>query len=189
MSVNRGREGILRQLREYQVRWASESEIAERFIDFVSSTPACCDRQWLAGHVTGSAWVVNRAGTHVLLTHHKKLNMWVQLGGHADGDFDIFRVARREAEEESGLKSIVPVSGRIFDIDVHRIPARGAVPEHFHWDIRYAFRSERSEAFVVSGESLDLRWIEIRSLRSVTEEESMLRMATKWMDHPFPADG
>lgn len=174
------REDIIRQLREYRTRWKNESETVERFIDFIASHPDGFERGLKIGHVTGSAWVVNHAGTHVLLTHHKKLNMWVQLGGHADGDFDVFRVARREAEEESGLASIASVSRRIFDVDVHRIPARGETPEHLHWDIRYVFRATGSEAYRVSGESHDLRWIEIQSLQSVTAEESMLRMARKW---------
>ncbi len=178
------RADIIQQVRDYGVRWRNESDAVVRFIEFVSSNPDCFERHLPIGHVTGSAWVVNRAGTHVLLTHHKKLNMWVQLGGHADGDSDVFRVARREAEEESGLESLVAVSDRIFDIDVHRIPARGEEAAHVHWDLRYAFRAVASEAYQVSDESHDLGWIEIKSLKSVTAEESMLRMATKWMESP-----
>ena len=176
-----GRENVIWQLQEYQARWKDEAETAARFIDFVATHPDCFARGLQIGHVTGSAWVVDRAGIHVLLTQHKKLNMWVQLGGHADGDADVFRVARREAEEESGLKGLVPVSKDIFDIDVHRIPARRDEPEHFHWDLRYAFRATEDEIYRVSEESHDLAWIEISGLRAVTQEESMLRMARKWL--------
>ncbi len=178
------REETIRRLRDYQTRWKSESETVERFIEFVSSRPDCFERRLQIGHVTGSAWVVNRAGTHVLLTHHKKLNMWVQLGGHADGDSDVFRVAKREAEEESGLQGLISVGDSIFDVDVHRIPASREAPEHFHWDIRHAFQASGSEAYRVSDESHDLAWIEIKSLTSVTNEKSMLRMAAKWLEHP-----
>lgn len=174
------RADLIRQLRDYQVRWENESETAKQFIDFVSSNPDCFERHLLAGHVTGSAWVVNRAGTHVLLTHHRKLNRWVQLGGHADGDADVFQVARREAEEESGLEAIVPVSAQIFDIDVHRILQSREAPAHLHWDVRYALRTTGNEAYTVSGESYDLGWIEIQALHAVTQEESLLRMARKW---------
>ena len=178
--MSAGRESVIRQLREYRTRWENEAGVVARFIDFVATHPDCFERGLKVGHVTGSAWVVNRAGTHVLLTHHKKLGMWVQLGGHADGDSDVFRVARREAEEESGLADLVPVENRIFDVDVHRIPARGEAPEHFHWDIRHAFRAAGSETYRVGEESHDLAWIEIRSLGAVTSEPSMLRMAAKW---------
>jgi 8-oxo-dGTP pyrophosphatase MutT (NUDIX family) len=60
-------------------------------------------RERLEGHFTGSAWLVSGDGLRVLLTHHRKLGRWLQLGGHADGDRDLARVALREAEEESGL--------------------------------------------------------------------------------------
>ena len=175
------RADVIRQLQDYRVRWKNEAETVARFIAFLAAHPDAFARELQIGHVTGSAWVVNRAGTHVLLTHHKKLNLWVQLGGHADGDADVLRVARREAEEESGLTGLELVPGGIFDVDVHRIPPGREGPEHFHWDIRYAFRAAASEDFQVSAESHELRWVPIRNLAEVTQEESMLRMARKWL--------
>lgn len=182
------RENLIGQLRDYQVRWPGEADVVARFIAFVSAHPDCFERRLEIGHVTGSAWVVNRAGTHVLLTHHKQLDMWVQLGGHADGDPDVFRVAQREAAEESGLAGLAPVSDQIFDIDVHRIPARREVPAHLHWDVRYALRAAGGETFRVSDESHALEWIEIKNLSAVTPEESMRRMAAKWQAG-FPPPG
>ena len=178
------REHVIRQLREYGTRWPNEAETVARFVAFVAAHPDCFERHLAEGHVTGSAWVVDRAGTRVLLTHHKKLDMWVQLGGHADGDADVFRVARGEAEEESGLTGLVPVWNHVFDVDVHRIPPRGPVPEHVHWDLRYAFRAAAGETYRVGAESHDLAWVEIGALRAVTSEESMLRMARKWLARP-----
>ena len=178
------RTGLIRELQGYLARWPGEADTVGRFIGFVSAHPDCFERSLESGHVTGSAWVVDRAGIRVLLTHHRKLGLWVQLGGHADGDADVFRVALREAEEESGLTDLEPVGTEIFDVDVHEIPARGELPAHLHWDLRYAFRASGSEAYRVSDESLDLAWIEIGALRSVTREESMLRMARKWLEGP-----
>ena len=175
------RSRLICDLQDYSGRWPAESATVARFIEFVAANPACFERRLAVGHVTGSAWVVDRTGMRVLLTHHKKLNLWVQLGGHADGDGDVLRVARREAEEESGLAGLELVPGGIFDVDVHRIPPRREEPGHFHWDIRYAFRASASEDFRVSAESHELRWIPIRDLAEVTQEESMLRMARKWL--------
>lgn len=177
-------ETLILQLMDYRNRWPDESEIATRFIEFLSANPDCFERSLQRGHVTGSAWLVDASGLHVLLTHHKKLNMWIQLGGHADGDGDILRVALREAREESGLSSIEPVSPKIFDIDVHQIPGRPDEPEHLHWDIRYALRATGKEECIPTDETHELRWVEIAHLNRLTQEESMLRMAVKWMTLP-----
>jgi len=178
MRTNIGK--VIKELQTYRLRWSTESSTVERLIEFMSANPECFERSLKEGHMTGSAWVVNQKGSHVLLTHHRKLNRWLQLGGHADGDSNLLNVAMREAKEESGLDSIVPFSMEIFDIDIHMIPERGEEPEHFHYDVRYALQTTRNEAYVVSDESHDLNWIEIDNLRSVTKEDSMLRMASKW---------
>jgi 8-oxo-dGTP pyrophosphatase MutT (NUDIX family) len=153
----------------------------ERFVTFVETNAACFDRSLPAGHVTGSAWLVNRSGSHVLLTHHRKLDLWIQLGGHADGNPDIFGVALQEAREESGIDAIEPVSKDIFDIDIHTIPPRKNEPEHLHYDVRFALRTLGSEAYIVSDESHDLEWVEIARLQEKTADKTMLRMAEKWL--------
>lgn len=175
------RRDLLQQLERYLSRWAAEAGTVRRFVDFVASHEDCFERSLKAGHVTGSAWLVNAAGTHVLLTHHRKLDRWLQLGGHADGDPDVRRVALREAVEESGLEAVEPVSDDVFDIDIHEIPERGNEPVHFHYDVRYAMQVVGDMDFVVSDESHDLSWVEISTMADYSTEESMLRMARKWL--------
>ena len=174
------RQNLIEQLKAYKLRFKDEDESTSRFIDFVSRYDKCFERSLKVGHVTGSAWVVNNRKTHVLLTHHRKLNRWLQLGGHADGEPDVLNVALREVREESGLENVEPLTDKIFDIDIHSIPARGDDPEHFHYDIRYAMHAKESEDYVVSKESHDLSWIDIEKLSDITDEKSMLRMARKW---------
>ncbi len=120
------RNELIRKLRDYQTEWENESDTVEQFIEFVSTNEDCFERKLKEGHITGSAWVVSKDGRQVLLTHHKKLNRWFQLGGHADGNSDILKVAMQEALEESGLERVGPISREIFDIDIHRIPERGS---------------------------------------------------------------
>jgi len=175
------RKSILALLTNYALSYPQEEAVTNRFTDFVTSNPDCFERTLLSGHVTGSAWVVNKAGTHVLLTHHKKLNKWFQLGGHADGESDILKAALTEVAEESGLDAFEPISKDIFDIDIHAIPARGDEPEHYHYDVRFAVRAMGSDAYIVSEESHDLSWVEIEKLVDYTQEESMLRMGRKWL--------
>ncbi len=138
----------------------------------------CFKPELQIGHVTGSAWIVNKARDVALLTHHKKLNIWVQLGGHADGDSNIQRVAEREALEESGLMDLVTVSPEIFDIDIHEIPARKTEPAHYHYDCRFLIQAE-TEDYTVSDESHDLKWIPLADMSTYTTEESVLRMVRK----------
>lgn len=139
------------------------------------------ERARLAGHFTASSWLVDRSGTRTLLTHHRKLGRWLQLGGHADGDMDLARVALREATEESGLEGLVG-EAEIFDLDRHWIPERGDVPGHWHYDVRYVVRAEAGEEFVVSEESLDLAWREVAQvLQDPEADPSLRRMAEKWV--------
>lgn len=157
------------------------SAVAAVFAAFLDSSPEVFHRDHPPGHFTGSAWLVSRDGERVLLTHHRKLGRWLQLGGHADGDRELARVALREAEEESGLADL-RVEPAIFDLDRHWIPARGDEPGHWHYDVRYVVRATGSEHVAVSEESLALAWMPIEALvADLTTDASLRRMAQRWM--------
>jgi 8-oxo-dGTP pyrophosphatase MutT (NUDIX family) len=115
----------------------------------------------------------------VLLLHHGKLNRWLQPGGHADGDFDLARVALRETEEESGLTRLRLIQSEIFDLDIHEIPPRGTEPAHLHFDVRYLIIADSAERLVLSDESHAVEWVELSRLNEYTTESSVLRMARK----------
>lgn len=172
------RKPILSLFDQYQARFPNEAETVNQIRSFVEQHENCFDRELLVGHITGSAWIVDSTATKALLTHHKKLNIWVQLGGHADGDSNVQRVAEKEANEESGIDALKLVSPEIFDIDIHAIPARKSEPEHFHYDCRFLLQAA-SEAFVVSDESHDLKWIPLQEMTDYTNEMSVLRMVEK----------
>lgn len=169
-------------LADYARRWPAEADLASEFGSLLMEGGRDpFDRVRLAGHYTGSAWLVDRAGRRVLLTHHRKLQRWLQLGGHADGERDLAGVALREAGEESGLAGLAVEPG-IFDLDRHWIPERGDVPGHWHYDARFVVRTGASEDFVVGEESLDLAWRPIATLVDDPEADaSMRRMARKWL--------
>jgi len=160
--------------------------MVQRFLAFVVSEPRCFERELVApGHVTGSAWIVAPEGDAVLLTHHRKLDLWLQLGGHADGDPDVLEVARREGMEESGLPGLEVLDttgcgeGVPFDVDIHEIPARRTEAAHLHFDVRFAFRAP-TRAVTASDESHALAWAPIGSIGHFTDDKSVLRMASKW---------
>ena len=148
-------------------------------IDFVEAHPDCCERTCVPGHLTGSAWVVSPERTQTLLTHHLKLDKWLQLGGHADGDPDLPAVARREALEESGLAAVREVRAEIFDLDRHWIPPRKADPGHYHYDLRFLFEADPRGPLAISSESKDLAWVDLARVTTLNPEESMARMVRK----------
>ena len=180
-------ERLLTKFEAYAGRYPEELAEIERFRELLAEEPRCFERDCWRGHITGSAWLVNGAGTHTLLTHHRKLKMWLQLGGHSDGDPDTAAVALREAREESGL-TVRLLSDALFDVDVHPIPARKNDPEHHHYDVRFIMQVVGPEDFVVSQESLDLAWVPINSLTDYIREGTILRMRDKYLQHfdPLP---
>jgi 8-oxo-dGTP pyrophosphatase MutT (NUDIX family) len=168
------------QLRRYAQDFPDDPHVVA-CLAFLEEAERPFHREQLCGHFTGSAWLVSGDGERVLLTHHRKLRRWLQLGGHADGDSDLAAVALREAEEESGLPGL-RVEPEIFDVDRHWIPERKHEPGHWHYDVRYVVGAGEHEAFSLSEESLELAWVSIRDLALAQEtDESLQRMARKWL--------
>lgn len=170
---------LVQELLRYRDAHVDERDTAERFLAFAHSGDDVCLRSRPDGHFTASCWLLCNDGERVLLTHHRKLDRWLQPGGHADGDADLARVAWREAAEESGLPDLL-VEGAIFDLDAHTIPAHGAEPAHLHWDVRYVVHCRGSEDYVVSAESHALVWVPVATVLA-SDDASLRRMAAKWL--------
>ncbi len=115
--------------------------------------------------------------------HHVKLERWLQLGGHADGETNPFAVALREAREESGMSTFREPSGEVaplpLDLDVHRIPARGSEDAHLHFDLRYLLVAGRGQHPIRNEEAHALAWVAQEEIPARSDEESLLRMWRK----------
>lgn len=143
-------------------------------------------RSSLKGHFTASCLLINPETGKMVLTHHRKLGLWLQLGGHCDGLQNLAEVAMKEAEEESGLKklSFSPLS-KIknhfipLDFDIHEIPANKNDPEHLHLDVRFLIETSETE-LKISDESLDLKWFTPDEALEITDEESLHRLILKY---------
>ena len=175
------RKPLLTQLEQYHPTDHAEQAFKQEMIAFIQKHPDCFERSLPIGHITASAWLLNKAGTHALLMHHTKLDRWFQLGGHCDGDPDILAVAIKEAQEESGIHGIAPVSDEIFDIDIHLIPENPREKAHFHYDVRFLLRVTSDEDVVQNSESKELRWISKDPDKLPTRERSVTRMFEKWI--------
>lgn len=179
------RAQLLSLLHSYHSTYPEELAYKKEIIEFIEQYPDCFERSLAVGHITASAWLLSADYSQALLMHHTKLDLWVQFGGHCDGDSDVLRVAIKEAQEESGIQAIVPVSTTIFDIDVHRIPARKMEPAHTHYDIRFLLAVVDDVSFCKNQESQELRWIGKKREELPTDSQSMIRMFTKWVQVSF----
>jgi 8-oxo-dGTP pyrophosphatase MutT (NUDIX family) len=180
------RAPLLALLDRYEARHPGEGTAVARIRELVRNHADCFDRHCLPGHLTASAWIVSDDRRRFLLTHHRKLDRWLQLGGHADGDPDLGAVALREAREESGMHGFewLGDSGEgphpfPIDVDVHAIPARPGEPAHEHHDIRFLLAARPGQALAVSAESKALQWFEWRHLEDELREESLVRLGRK----------
>jgi len=179
------RSDLLSLLERYAERHPDEDATTRRVRALVEHEPRCFARDCFhPGHVTASAWIVSRETRAVLLTHHRKLDRWLQLGGHTDGESDVLAAALREAREESGLAELraLPAGAGpvILDLDVHEIPAHGDEPAHQHHDVRFLLESsERLPLARQRAESKALAWFPAAGIEARLSEESLARMARK----------
>lgn len=122
-------------------------------------------------HVTSSAWIVNHERTKVLMAYHNIMQSWAWLGGHADGETDLLKVALKEAREESGVKNIRPVSEELYSVEMLTVDGhvkRGRyVNSHLHLNATYLLEAdEADELFVKADENSGVRWIPINEVEA-----------------------
>lgn len=177
------RRELLDMLDRYLEQHPDEAPCVGDFRHFVGKHPDCFKRSCQPGHVTASAWIVSHDRQQFLLTHHRKLGRWLQLGGHADGDSDVQRVALREAREESGMTRfdwLADANGlALLDVDVHSIPARPDEPCHLHFDVRFLLVASRDQPLQISDESTDLSWFPRERMEEIAAGDSLLRLGRK----------
>ena len=156
-----------------------------------SSHADCFDRTCRPGHVTASAWVDDAGRDRLLLVHHRKLDRWLQPGGHADGQADVAAAALREVAEETGLARLAARRRLGRDADARSTSTSTSSPPattppasliedaHEHHDVRFLVIADGDLTPQVSDESHDVRWFTADELHATTDEESVLRMWRK----------
>jgi len=155
-----------------------EKVYKEQMLGFIEHSQNHFDRANKLGHFTASALVTNNDLSKYLLMHHKKLNRWLQLGGHCDGDNDVVKVALKESEEESGIDGFKLYSKKIFDLDIHFIPANKVEVAHYHFDCRFLLIA-RDTMVKKNKESNKLEWFDLKDSIYPTDNLSIIRMLDK----------
>ncbi|MFB6809101.1 NUDIX hydrolase [Streptomyces sp. NPDC056387] len=156
-------DDVVLVLKDYE----DQPELRDEYLEHLEAHPDGVYKPCRAGHITGSALVVDPVGERVLLTLHKKLGMWLQMGGHCEPeDTTIAGAALREAVEESGIASgLTLLPGGPVRLDRHPIPA----PCNWHLDVQYAALAPAGAVAEVSEESLDVRWFPYAEVAAVAD--------------------
>lgn len=169
-------DALYQQILEHQPYDEKEELDKSVMLDFLKRNDDALTRDNRVAHFTASAWIVNPSRTKVLMVYHKIYNSWSWVGGHADGDADLFHVVNKEVEEETGLKNIHPLVDGIYALNVITVNShikRGKLVNcHLHFDAAYLFEADESDAVrIKEDENSGIKWISIEDIdRCVTEE-------------------
>lgn len=169
------------KLNNYNPSIKSEKTSKKFMINFLKNNSDSFLRTNTEGHFTASSLLINKERTCALLMKHKKLNKWLQPGGHSDGNKNLLAVSIKEASEESGIKDIKAISSEIFDLDIHEIPERKGEKSHLHLDVRFLLTVEISNEIKKNHESTELKWFN-KNEKLPTKEESVIRLFRKWKE-------
>ena len=166
-----------------------EEEIEKQsFLQFLDNFDEdfCGQRSNLVGHLTSSAWVVNKSRDSVVMAHHNIYKSWSWLGGHADGDKDLLYVAKKEVEEESGLSKILalsetPIDVAVINVNPH-IKRNKLVPAHLHFNVTYLFEANEDDSLIHRPEeNSGVKWVKNSEVLTESSEDCMKEIYTRIM--------
>ena len=166
-------ERLLAELHGYDAFDSAEERHRGAMVALLSENDAFSRAHFQPGHFTASCYIIDDEG-RLLLHHHRRLDRWLQMGGHVEGEESPERAALREGEEESGLRDLALASGGLFDLDIHGIPAAKGEPDHDHYDVRYLARTASPDAIALDrAESNELAWMTLdRAAKLMAGSES-----------------
>jgi len=158
----------------------NEAEACEKqvMLDFLANHPDALTRENKVAHFTATAWIVNRDRTKVLMVYHNLYNSWSWVGGHADGDEDLFRVVKKEIAEETGLTRLIPLWNGIYSLRIipveHHVKKGKHVNSHLHLDVEYLFEADETDLVrIKEDENSGVDWLPIDGLDGYVSEENM----------------
>lgn len=185
---------LYKQISEYEPYDEREKIDKEIMLKFIENNEDCLTRDNKIAHFTASAWIVNKERTKILMIYHNVFNSWAWVGGHADGDDDLFHVVNKEIEEETGLISLKPLVEGIYGLNIVTVDnhiKRGIiVNSHLHFDIEYLFEADDEETIrIKEDENSGVKWIDIKEVNNYSTEEKMKPIYSRLTNKLFDLEG
>ena len=147
--TEKGRLRLIEEIEKYKPFNEMEERDKELILRALRREENVFSRENSLCHMTASAWISSPDRTKVLMAYHNIYDSWSWLGGHADGDTDLLRVALKEAEEESGLSKVKPLMQDIFSLEVLTVDGhmkKGKyVSSHLHLNVTYLLEADDRE--------------------------------------------
>jgi len=169
---------LYKTIQDYQTDIEQEKMDKREMLAFIKNNPDCLDRSNLTGHFSSSSWIVNKDHTKVLMIFHNIYKSFSWTGGHNDGDSDFLHVAKKEAEEETGITNLKQIYDGVFSIEALTVNGhikRGKyVPSHLHFNLTYLFEADENDSIrIKEDENSSVKWIPIKDLENQVNERWM----------------
>ena len=171
----KNRQQLLDEIAAYHPFNEQEERDKNLISQWIEQNEDAFSRKNVVAHVTASAWVVNKDRSKVLMVYHNIYNSWSWLGGHADGETDLLKVALKEAREESGIYHVKPVSEKIYSLEVLTVDGhvkRGEyVSSHLHLNVTYLLQAEETDVLhIKEDENSNVGWFSLEDAVAASTE-------------------
>lgn len=169
---------LIRQIKDFSPDCVQEQRDKEIMLRFAEKNPDCLLRSNGTAHFTASAWIVNRQRTKVLFVYHRIYDSWSWVGGHADGEPDLAKVALKEAREETGITCGRLAGNGIFSLEILTVEAhvrKGEyVAPHLHFNLTYLVEADENEELTLNeDETKGVKWFYFADALNASSEEKM----------------
>lgn len=167
---------LIQQIKDYQPFNQQEKVDKDIIIYYLENYEDIFYRTNLIAHMTASAWVLNKNKNKLLMAYHNLYDSWAWLGGHADGECDLLKVAIKEVQEESGVKTVEPITTDIYSLEILSVDGHFKngyyVPTHVHLNLTYLLQADEKEIIVSKeDENSAVGWFTIDDAVKVSNEK------------------
>ena len=168
-------EHLIKQIEAYTPFNEQEIRDKAQILAFLHTGADFLARENTAAHLTASAWVVSPDRSQVVMVYHNLYQSWSWMGGHADGDWDLLHVAKKEVMEECGLQELTVVSPEIFSLEVLCVDGhekRGEyLSSHLHLNVTYLFEADPAQPLRIKpDENSGVAWVATEDVAQKTNE-------------------